>query len=53
MLHRKTSLARTVSKIRFATVVLPDPVPPEIPMIKLTKLFSSSTDFKSVPSLHT
>jgi hypothetical protein len=30
------SLALTVSRIRFATVVFPEPVPPEMPMIKLT-----------------
>jgi hypothetical protein len=30
------SLALTDSRMRFATVVLPEPVPPEMPMIKLT-----------------
>src|SRR5215472_13754453 len=33
---KTTSLALTVSKIRLATVVLPDPVPPQMPMTRLT-----------------
>ena len=32
---KTTSLALTDSRIRFATVVLPDPVPPEMPIIML------------------
>jgi hypothetical protein len=35
---KTTSLALTVSRMRFATVVLPEPVPPDIPIIKLTKM---------------
>src|SRR6266446_9216456 len=38
---KTTSLASTVSRMRFATVVLPDPVPPEMPIIRLTKNSSS------------
>src|SRR3979409_1159368 len=38
---KTTSVASTVSRMRFATVVLPDPVPPEMPIIKLTKDSSS------------
>ena len=37
---KTTSLAFTVSRMRFATVVLPEPVPPEMPMIKLKKSYS-------------
>src|SRR5205085_9734529 len=33
---KTTSLALTDSRIRFATVVLPEPVPPEMPMIMIT-----------------
>src|ERR1043165_9617654 len=33
---KTTSLALTDSRMRFATVVLPDPVPPQMPMIRLT-----------------
>jgi hypothetical protein len=36
---KTTSLASTVSRIRFAIVVLPEPVPPEMPIIKLIPLF--------------
>src|SRR6185369_11762163 len=32
---KTTSLALTDSRMRFATVVLPEPVPPEIPIIML------------------
>src|SRR5215471_19620191 len=32
---KTTSSARTVSRIRFATVVLPEPVPPQMPMIMM------------------
>ena len=32
--------AAPISRMRFATVVLPEPVPPEMPMIKLTKCSS-------------
>src|SRR5687768_3193750 len=33
---KTTSSALTDSSMRFATVVFPDPVPPEMPIIKLT-----------------
>src|ERR1700682_201758 len=36
---KTTSCALTVSRMRLATVVLPDPVPPLMPMIKPTESF--------------
>jgi len=52
---KTTSLASTVSRIRFAIVVLPEPVPPEMPIIKLIPVFiayssGSSPPEASVPS---
>jgi hypothetical protein len=42
-----TSLDSTVSRIRLATVVLPDPVPPDIPIIKLIPYLSPISPGKS------
>ena len=40
---KTTSLALTDSRIRLATVVLPEPVPPEIPIIMLTNMIVLET----------
>jgi hypothetical protein len=34
---KTTSLALTDSRMRLATVVLPEPVPPEMPMIMIER----------------
>lgn len=47
---KTTSLALTDSRIRLATVVFPDPVPPEIPIIKLTTLFDFPTPGQELTS---
>src|SRR5215831_14508822 len=39
---KTTSSARTVSRIRFATVVLPEPVPPQMPMIMIVMVINGA-----------